>query len=165
MGGNSAHPISSNSSQWCYFPVANTIKNTACNGPWTSTSSDSSKYQTLMHTHLNLPQGWSIAYYSVNSDTLLGDFTYPVPPEGARLCLSGQALDKSYQTYCEVVFYNNHLGDYVHDCCGVALGQYYVSDGCYAAMPASSTVSAATAPATTVTETQPAAKAQIKVMP
>ena len=152
--GNSAHPLSSNSSQWCYFPVANFTKNTACigNSPFSASS-----YQTLIYTHLNLPQGWSIAYYALNNVTLLGDFTYPVPTTGARICLSGQALDKSYQTYCQVVYYNNDIVDNPSDWCVVALGQSYVSDGCYTAMPASGTVSAATAPATTVTSAQPAA--------
>jgi hypothetical protein len=153
--GNSAHPLSSNSSQWCYFPAANVTKNTACIG---TSSSSTSSYQTLIYTHLNLPQGWSIAYYALSQNiTLLGDFTYPVPAKGARMCLSGQAVDKSYQTYCQVVFYNNDIVDNESDWCVVALGQSYVSDGCYTAMPSSGTVSAATAPATTVTEAQPAA--------
>ena len=152
--GNSAHPLSSNSSQWCYFPVANVTTNTACIG---TSSSSASSYQTLIYTHLNLPQGWSIAYYAVDNVTLLGDFTYRVPAEGARLCLSGQALDKSYQTYCDRVLYDNELGDDGYSWCVVALGQSYVSDGCYTAMTASGTVSAATAPATTVTQAQPAA--------
>ena len=152
--GNSAHPLSSNSSQWCYFPVANFTKNTACNG---NSPFSASSYQTLIYTHLNLPQGWSIAYYALNNVTLLGDFTYPVPTTGARICLSGQALDKSYQTYCQVVYHNNDIVDDPSDWCAVALGQSYVSDDCYTAMPASGTVSAATAPATTVTSAQPAA--------
>ena len=154
--GNNVHPLSANSSQWCYFPATNYTNDTACGGAFLS-SDDSNSYQTLIYTHLNLPQGWSIAYYAVDNVTLLGDFTYPVPAEGARMCLSGQALDKGYQTYCDRVLYDNDLGNEGYDGCVVALGQYYVSDGCYTAMPASSTLIPATASATTVTETEPTA--------
>ena len=143
--GNSVHPTSADPNKWCYFPANNATQKTACDG----TYSTNSEFQTLLYTHLNLPQGYSIAYYALDNLTLLGDRTFPVPTSGARLCLSGQAADKSYQTLCMTTHYDNNIAE-AGTYCLVALGQSTMSDGCYTPI-----TSALSLPATTITGSQP----------
>lgn len=138
--GNSIQP--NNAGTFCYYPAPNQTQNTYCIG---GHSSDPT-FQQIINTHLSLPQGWSIAYYDPNN-AVLGDQKFAViEGKGTRECLSGRAADGSYQTLCQATNYDNNIvepGSY----CQVALGQKYVSDGCYTAMPdviSSSTTSSAT---------------------
>lgn len=138
--GNSVQP--NKSGTFCYFPAANQTNATFCTG---GHSSDTT-YQPVLNIHLHLSQGWSIAYYSANN-VLLGNQDYPViAGTGTRECLSGQAGDGTYQTLCQGIDYNNNIAE-AGSFCQVKLGQTYVSDGCYVAMP--NTTSTTTVPAST----------------
>lgn len=67
---------------------------------------------------------------------------------GTLQCLSGQAGDGTYQTLCMGIDYNNNIyeaGPY----CQVKLGQTYVSDGCYTAMPNTTSTASPSQPAST----------------
>ncbi|KAJ7216620.1 hypothetical protein GGX14DRAFT_329018, partial [Mycena pura] len=120
---------------WCYFPIANQTNSTSCTGG----HYQDSFYDAILRTHRHLPQGWSIAYYAADS-SLLGDRTYAVPSNGEEVqqCLSGQASDGSYQTMCMSVTMDNTIAE-AGAFCYVAVAQFYVSDGCYIAMPNSTT--------------------------
>ena len=127
---------------FCYFPAANQTNATFCSGG----HSEDTSFQPVMNIHLHLSKGWSIAYYSANN-TLLGNQSYQVIANtGTVQCLSGQAGDGTYQTMCMGIDYDNNIveaGKY----CQVKLGQTYVSDGCYHAMP--NTTSTANQPTST----------------
>ena len=160
--GNSVKP-KPNEATFCYKPAPNQTNATSCLGG----HSEDTSFGPVLNFHLNLSQGWSIAYYTANS-TLLGNQTYPVIANtGTLQCLSGQADDGTYQTMCMGIDYNNNIvepGSY----CQVKLGQTYVSDGCYTAMSntttstattstaVASTAVASTAAASTTTGSQPA---------
>ncbi|KIM21202.1 hypothetical protein M408DRAFT_29763 [Serendipita vermifera MAFF 305830] len=128
--------------RFCYFPAPNKTNTTYCSGGHTSDT----KYQPVMDIHLNLAQGWSIAYYS-GSNVLLGDVSFPVPTgvNDTRQCLSGRAGDGTYQTLCMTTTHDNNIveaGSY----CLVATAQHYVSDGCYAAVSNETSTSDSSAP-------------------
>lgn len=133
---------------FCYFPAANQTNATVCSGG----HSQDSNYQAVMNIHRHLAQGWSIAYYSIDN-TLLGGKDYPVPTNVSTVeCLSGQAGDAygGYQTMCMTTEYDNNIAE-AGSYCQVAVAQYYVSDGCYTAMP--NTTSTSTPTSTTATPT------------
>lgn len=126
--GNSVQP--NQAGRFCYFPGSNQTNATYCSGG----HSQDSYYQPVLDIHLKLPQGWSIAYYSIDN-VLLGDVNFPVPKDvnTTRQCLSGRAGDGNYQTFCMTTTHDNNIveaGSY----CQVAVAQHYVSDGCYEAM-------------------------------
>lgn len=129
---------------FCYVPAANQTNATFCSGG----HSQSPSFQNVLEIHLNLTEGWSIAYY--NSDNKpLGNQNYSVTPNtGTIQCLSGQAGDKSYQTMCMGVDSDNNI-DEAGSYCQVKAGQIYVSDGCYTAMPNTTTSSTAGGPTST----------------
>ena len=144
--GNSVQP--NEAGTFCYFPAANQTNATYCSGGHTEETS----FQPVLNIHLHLSQGWSIAYYSANN-ALLGRQDYPVIANtGTLQCLSGQAGDGTYQTLCMEIDYNNNI-DEAGSYCQVKLGQTYVSDGCYTAMPnTTSTASQPTSTSSTSTE-------------
>ena len=114
--------------RWCYVPDSRTSSDGSCNGaPGRDASMDA-----VMAVHLN--QGLSIAYYSGVDNSLLGGADFPFPSSGGivRLCLSGKAGDGSYQTFCENIHQDNNIAGLAGDpYCIIAVGQNFVSDGCY----------------------------------
>jgi hypothetical protein len=135
--GNNVQP---KGDTFCYFPAPNQTNATFCSGG----HSEDTSFKPVLDMHLNLSQGWSIAYYSANN-VLLGNQSYPVIANtSTRQCLSGMAGDGTYQTMCMGIDYDNNIaqpGPY----CQVKLGQTYVSDGCYIAMPNTTTTTTSTA--------------------
>jgi len=131
---------------YCYYPAPNqgSVKN--CIGGHYSDPA----FQPILDMHLNLSQGWSIAYYS-RENLLLGNQGYPVVEgTGMRMCLSGTANDGTYQTLCMGTNYDNNIaepGSY----CQVGLGQHYVSDKCYTAMTAVSNIAPSSSSSTSFT--------------
>ena len=155
--GNSVKPKPNEADTFCYKPAPNQTSATSCSGGHTADA----YFGSVLPFHLNLPQGWSIAYYTTNS-TLLGNQTYPVIANtGTLQCLSGQADDGTYQTMCMGIDYDNNIvepGSY----CQVKLGQTYVSDGCYTAMPNTTT---STATVSTTTGSQPVSASSTSTNP
>jgi hypothetical protein len=145
--GNNVQP--NEAGTFCYFPAANQTNATFCSGG----HSESTSFQPVLNIHLHLSEGWSIAYYSANN-ALLGNQSYPVIANTETVqCLSGQAGDGTYQTLCMGIDYDNNIAE-AGSYCLVKLGQTYVSDGCYSAMP--NTTSTASQPASTSsTSTKP----------
>ena len=139
---------------FCYFPGANQTNATYCVGGHSGETS----FQPVLNIHLHLAQGWSIAYYSAKN-ALLGNQSYSVIANtGTLQCLSGQAGDGTYQTLCMGIDYNNNIyeaGPY----CQVKLGQTYVSDGCYTAMP--NTTSTTSQPSSTNSSSRPSSSSDI----
>ena len=135
--GNSVLP--NHAGTFCYFPATNQTNATYCSGG----HSEDSSFRAVLDNHLNQTKGWSIAYYNSNN-VLLGNQNYSVIANtGTLLCLSGQAGDKTYQTMCMHADYDNNIAE-AGSYCQVALGQNYVSDGCYSAMPNTTSSSSST---------------------
>ena len=129
---------------FCYFPAANQTNATFCLGG----HSEDSIFQPVLNTHLHLSEGWSIAYYDA-SNKLLGNQNYSVIANTSTVqCLSGQAGDGTYQTMCMRVDYDNNIAE-AGSYCQVKLGQTYVSDGCYSAMPNTTSTAASTSSTST----------------
>jgi len=83
---------------------------------------------------VHLKQGLSVAYYSGVDNSLLGGADFPFPSSGGivRICVSGKAGDGSYQTFCENIHQDNDIFGVAGDpFCIIAVGQDFVSDGCY----------------------------------
>jgi hypothetical protein len=132
--GNTVQP--NEAGTFCYFPAANQTNATFCSG---GHSGDTS-FRPVLEIHLHLSKGWSIAYYNANN-ALLGNQNYSVIANtGTVQCLSGQAGDGTYQTMCMDIDYDNNIAE-AGSYCQVKLGQTYVSDGCYTAMPNTTTSS------------------------
>jgi len=92
---------------------------------------------------VHLKQGLSIAYYSGVDNALLGGADFPFPASGGivRICMSGKAGDGSFQTFCENIHQDNDIYGVTGDpFCIIAVGQDFVTDGCY--VPESKVVSA-----------------------
>ena len=146
--GNSVQP--NQAGTFCYFPAANQTNATFCSGG----HSEDTSFQPVLNIHLHLSKGWSIAYYSANN-ALLGNQSYPVIANtGTVQCLSGMAGDGTYQTMCMGVDYDNNIAE-AGSYCQVKLGQTYVSDGCYSAMPNSTSSTASQPASTSSTSTNP----------
>lgn len=121
----------------CYYPAANQTNATSCSGG----HAGDSDYQAVVLTHL--AQSLSIGYYMPVTNAWLGGVNYSLaslaPNTSVTICLSGQVgLDNSYQTLCEATSTDDNIDDSGAYCI-VALGQHYVSDGCYIAMPNNTT--------------------------
>ena len=142
--GNSVQP--NEAGTFCYFPAANQTNATFCSGG----HSQDTSFQPVLNIHLHLSKGWSIAYYS-SKNALLGNQNYSVIANtGTVQCLSGEAGDGTYQTMCMGIDYDNNIAE-AGPYCQVELGQNYVSDGCYTAMP--NTTSTASHPTSSSTST------------
>ena len=142
--GNRVQP--NEAGTFCYFPAVNQVIATVCSGG----HSQDTSFQPVMEIHLHSSKGYSIAYYSADY-ALLGNQSYPVIANtGTLLCLSGQAGDGTYQTMCMGIDYDNNIVE-PGKFCQVRLGQTYVSDGCYSAMP--NTTSTASQPSSTSSST------------
>jgi len=116
----------------CFKPsTENPIGQTTCNGGYAYNPA----FQAVMDAHLSQSHGHSIAHYDYNTNTLLGDFNYPIPANTTvKLCLSGRTNDGGYQTWCMQANRDNDITD-TRTFCWVRLGQSFVSDNCYIAMP------------------------------
>lgn len=114
--------------RWCYVPDPRSSTDVTCKGGYARDASMSA----VMAVHLK--QGLSIAYYSGVDNSLLGGADFPFPSSGGivRICMSGKAGDGSYQTFCENIHQDNDIYGLTGDpFCIIAVGQDFVSDGCY----------------------------------
>ena len=114
--------------RWCYVPDPRSSSDVTCKGGYARDASMSA----VMAVHLK--QGLSIAYYSGVDNALLGGADFPFPSSGGivRICVSGKAGDGSYQTLCENIHQDNDIYGLTGDpYCIIAVGQDFVSDGCY----------------------------------
>ena len=120
--------------QICYHPTANETNSMECSGG----HDQSPTYQGAINAHL--AQGLSIAYYSL-LNIQLGGISYTIPMNtNTTVCLSGTVGDGTYQTLCVPADTNNSImepGAY----CIITVAQHYVLDGCYIAMPNTTTTS------------------------
>ena len=112
---------------FCYLPVANAVRETACKG-------SSADFASVLDVHLN--QGLSIAYYNGVDNAILGGSNYSLPAGPnmpiIRLCVSGRAGDGYYrETLCVNAIEDNRLSAPNNPSCQVAVAQKFVSDGCY----------------------------------
>lgn len=126
--GNSVQPNAAGT--FCYYPGANQTNATFCSGG----HSEDTSFQPVLNIHLHLAKGWSIAYYSASNEPLGNQSYQVIANTGTLQCLSGQAGDGTYQTMCMGIDYDNNIAE-AGKYCQVKLGQSYVSDGCYSAMP------------------------------
>ena len=114
--------------RWCYAPDPRSSSDVSCKGG----SGRDASMSAAMAVHLK--QGLSIAYYSGVDNSLLGGADFPFPSSGGivRICVSGKAGDGSYQTFCENIHQDNDIYGVSGDpFCIIAVGQDFVSDGCY----------------------------------
>ena len=114
--------------RWCYVPDPRSSTDVTCKGGYARDASMSA----VMAVHLK--QGLSVAYYSGVDNSLLGGADFPFPSSGGivRICVSGKAGDGSYQTFCENIHQDNDIYGLTGDpFCIIAVGQDFVSDGCY----------------------------------
>jgi hypothetical protein len=124
----------------CYYPAGNQTLATACTGGHYLDTG----HQAVVNAHL--AQSWSIAYYALLTNEHLGGTNYSLaanlagyPNQTITVCLSGQiGNNNAWQTLCAPANFDNDI-TYPGAYCQVALGQHYVSDGCYTAMPNSTT--------------------------
>ena len=105
---------------WCYYPFASQTNATSCDGD----------FNDVLNVHLNTTT--SIGYYGYHESDLtrFGGADWPVPLTDTgivTLCLSGMAVDASYQSACTYVTADNYIGAG----CLVAVAQQTVTDGCY----------------------------------
>ena len=119
----------------CYYPAGGETNSTSCTGG----HDQNTAFQAVVNTHL--AQGLSIAYYMPVTNERLGGVNYSVsaanlaPNTTITLCLSGQlGSDSSWQTLCEPAGFDNDI-TYPGSYCLLAVGQHYVSDGCYTPVP------------------------------